>query len=145
MGFLLDKLGNYLVNTIVIVTADHGEAFGEHGCFGHGFLCEELIHVPLIIAGQGIKAGTVVREPIELIDLAPTVADFVGIESPLQFHGKSLLPVIGEEGRVATGIVSTLVGKLANSAVAYPTPNWKYIRTESVDEANSVLSLGGSL
>ena len=54
IGLVLDNLGGDLVNTIVIVTADHGEVFGEHDCFGHGFLYEELIHVPLIIAGPGI-------------------------------------------------------------------------------------------
>ena len=45
-------------HTYVILTADHGEAFGEHGAYGHGWtLHREVLHVPLIIAGPGIPSG----------------------------------------------------------------------------------------
>jgi len=140
IGSLLASLAGDLANTIVIVTTDHGDEFGEHGKFGHQSLHDGVVRVPLIIAGPGIKAGTVIREPIELLDLAPTVADFIGIESPPRFHGKSLLPVIGGKSRVATGAISTVTNKLEQRFIAYRTPEWKYIRTESPNEANTMVS-----
>lgn len=61
-------------NTIVVVTADHGEALGEHGEPDHGyFLYDATLHVPLIIAGPGIP-GRVVAEQVRSIDIAPTIA-----------------------------------------------------------------------
>ena len=106
IGRLLESLGNHLENTIIIVTADHGEAFGEHNSLGHGTLYEELIRVPLIIAGPGIKAGAVVSEPVELMDLAPTIADSVGIARVKGFHGRSLLTVVRDGQRVARGTIN---------------------------------------
>lgn len=140
IGRLLDSLGSRLQNTIIIVTADHGEAFGEHNWLGHGTLHDEVVHVPLIIAGAGIKAGTIVKEPVELMDLAPTIVDLVGISSVKGFHGRSLLPVMRGSQRVTEGTIATRqVPELAQRCISYRTPEWKYIRTESLDEASTLL------
>lgn len=62
--------------TLVIVTADHGEAFGEHGYYGHPRqLDEELIRVPLIVCGGGIEAG---EWPVSLLQLVPTILAALG-------------------------------------------------------------------
>jgi len=78
--------------TIVIVTSDHGEAFGEHGLIRHGFeLWEELVHVPLIIyvPGQPPRRITARRS---LIDLTPTLLDAFGVAQQGEFvRGTSLL------------------------------------------------------
>jgi len=141
IGRLLDGLGSPLENTIIIVTADHGEAFGEHNSLGHCTLYEELVHVPLIMVGPGIKAGTIVKEPVELMDLAPTIADLVGINSIKGFHGRSLLPVMrGGQGMTEGTIVTNLIPESGQRLISYRTPNWKYIRTESLDKANALLS-----
>jgi arylsulfatase A-like enzyme len=81
-----------LDNTLIIVTSDHGEAFGEHGLFGHGHsLYRPLIHVPLVLVPPArAAAGTVVREPVSLRDLPATVADLVGPGEPAPFPGHSL-------------------------------------------------------
>jgi arylsulfatase A-like enzyme len=99
LGRLLDfvQQGPLKDNTIIIVSSDHGEAFGEHGLYRHGFeLWEELIRVPLIIHVPGIapKRETVRRS---LIDLAPTILDLLGVPLPDPsaadaFSGHSLLP-----------------------------------------------------
>lgn len=71
-------------NTIIIITSDHGEEFFEHGALGHGFsLYQEVVHVPLIMHGPGIKKGHVVKEPVGIVDLAATVLDVAatGIKS----------------------------------------------------------------
>lgn len=73
---------------IFIIHADHGEAFGEHGFFGHPREhYDYLIRVPLIIYNADVK-GTV-KDPVSLVRLAPTVCELAGIENP--FKNLSLL------------------------------------------------------
>ncbi len=61
-----------LDSTLVVVTADHGEGLGDHGEDEHGVLVyEETLLVPLIVRGPGIAAGSVEREPVSLVDVAP--------------------------------------------------------------------------
>ncbi|MGH9366850.1 MAG: sulfatase family protein, partial [Thermoanaerobaculia bacterium] len=61
--------------TYVVFLSEHGEEFMEHGFLGHGWsLYDELLKVPLIVAGPGVSAGRVVLEPVGLIDLLPTLA-----------------------------------------------------------------------
>jgi hypothetical protein len=80
--------------TTVIVTADHGEAFGEHGTHQHGVtLYDELVHVPLIIASPGAPAGAI-EQPVSLIDLGPTVLDLFGQPTPGSYMGQSLVPFL---------------------------------------------------
>jgi Sulfatase len=78
--------------TIVVVTSDHGEAFGEHGTTGHGFgLAEEELWVPLMVRAPGrVVAGRSVPEPVALVDVAPTVLDLLGIPIPQWIQGVSL-------------------------------------------------------
>jgi choline-sulfatase len=65
--------------TVVAVTADHGEALGEHGELTHGLLLyEPTLHVPLILRAPGRLAPRVVRTPMSLVDLAPTLAGLLG-------------------------------------------------------------------
>ena len=65
---------------IVVVTSDHGEEFGERGSWGHAHtLFREQLHVPWIVHGPGVKRQ-VVRERVGLEDLAPTVAQLVGVD-----------------------------------------------------------------
>jgi arylsulfatase A-like enzyme len=81
---LLDALreARLLDQTVVIVTSDHGEEFMEHGWLDHGFsLYGEVLHVPLIVWWPGARPA-VVRRPVSLLDLAPTVLAAAGI-SPL--------------------------------------------------------------
>lgn len=92
VGRLLDALAasSLAKNTAVILTSDHGEAFGEHGMIRHGFeLWEELIRVPLMIYVPGVlprNEGT----PRSAIDLAPTVLDLFGVPIPKAADGDFL-------------------------------------------------------
>ncbi len=95
LGVLLRRLGEAgaLDETLLIVTADHGEELWDHGVPGHGQqLFEETIHVPLIVAGPGIEAVTVDAQ-VELVDLFPTVLELAGIESRRRLDGRSFLPL----------------------------------------------------
>ncbi len=65
---------------LVIITSDHGESFGRHGEYGHGFsLHEEELHVPLMVRGPGITAG-VVTDPVSVGGIAPMVLELLGDE-----------------------------------------------------------------
>ena len=81
---------------LIAVMADHGESLGAHGEDTHGvFLYDETIHVPLVIklpkAGPSSKR---IANPVELVDVAPTLLDGVGIEIPAAMQGESLLGLI---------------------------------------------------
>ncbi len=94
IGALLDELDRRgtLDNTLVIVTSDHGEQFGEHGVFNHGFsLYEPELHVPLVMIGAGLERGRTIADPVSLRDLPATVIDFGRPGGVSPFSGKSLL------------------------------------------------------
>jgi arylsulfatase A-like enzyme len=87
VGEVLDALdrAGLADNTIVIVTSDHGEEFGEHGFFGHGeTLYEGNTRIPLIArvpAGlSGVRQPAVLDEPVSLVDIAPWILNLVGLE-----------------------------------------------------------------
>jgi arylsulfatase A-like enzyme len=82
-------------STLVVVTADHGEEFAEHGKLGHGeTLYNQVLHVPLGFYWPArIKAGSS-QSPVELIDVMPTVLDLLGIGRSANVDGVSLVPVI---------------------------------------------------
>ncbi len=77
----LDRSGESR-STIVAVAADHGEALGEHGELTHGFLLyEPTLHVPLLVRGPRLSPGTVIRTPVGLVDLAPTLSGLLGLSA----------------------------------------------------------------
>lgn len=98
LGFLFDHLRlnrEIWDNTIVIVTADHGEEFGEHGGLTHGKNCREMsTRVPLIVKIPGIEA-TRVRHRVSLSDIVPTVMELVGAAGERgDLDGRSLLSTL---------------------------------------------------
>jgi arylsulfatase A-like enzyme len=94
VGILLQALEERGLSgrTLVILTSDHGESLGDHNYFfEHGrFPYDDCIHVPLIVRAPGTgKPGHVVRSPVELIDLVPTVLDLAGLPHDPDAEGKS--------------------------------------------------------
>jgi len=87
-------------NTIVAVTADHGESLMQRGYWTHGlFLYEEEVRVPLILRWPNhIGAGRVISEPVELVDLAPTLVELAALDlDPAIFEGRSLAKALQGE------------------------------------------------
>ncbi len=80
--------------SLIIVTSDHGEEFWEHGGFEHGHsLHREVLEVPLVIKYPGQShAGAEVKEYVSLLDVFPTVAEFMGWTTPFTIDGVSLYP-----------------------------------------------------
>jgi arylsulfatase A-like enzyme len=102
----LDEL-NLLDDTLIILTADHGEELMERGHVGHcscnlkGTLFDESIRVPLLIRFPGGKhAGKVIDRQVSHIDIMPTLFDLLGYDRPDWMDGESMLPLI--EGRTNT-------------------------------------------
>ncbi len=91
-GLLQEK--EHMDETLIIFTADHGEALGEHGEKTHGYFAyNATIWVPLIVYYPGLTPGHV-HQPVCHADIFPTVCDILGLEKPSFLHGLSLLPLM---------------------------------------------------
>jgi arylsulfatase A-like enzyme len=86
-------------DTLIVVTADHGEMLGDGHSWSKFTVHDAAYHTPLIIRqpGNADRAGTVVMEPVETIDITPTILDWVGQDVPNSMDGRSLLPLLGGE------------------------------------------------
>ena len=121
-------------HTLVIVAGDHGEGLGDHGEREHGLtLYDHSLQVPWIWAGPKIAAGHRINQPVCLIDLAPTVLDYLQLPPLADCTGRSLLP--GLTGQAVTpsdyyyAADSTLLEHGCAPLRALSTDRWKYIRT----------------
>ena len=114
---------------LIVVTADHGEEFYEHGNLGHGQdLHEEQVRVPLIVRLPGsAHAGRVVDQPVSLIDVAPSILDLLEIGPPPEAQGSSLLPLI-DESTDERAPVYLAVSRAEPGLRAVRKGSWKYIR-----------------
>lgn len=88
-------------STVIVVTADHGERFFEHGRVDHGLLLDQpTTKIPLIVTGPGIPRGVRVPEVVRSIDVYPTIAELAAVEVPPIVQGVSLAPLLrGERSR----------------------------------------------
>jgi len=103
LGYVDDVLGQFwdfleqrhlFSNTLVVFVSDHGESLGEHGESTHGyFVYQSTLHVPLIFDWPAQSHAFPVRidEPASLLDVAPTILQYLGVPEPAQFQGRSLL------------------------------------------------------
>jgi len=97
LGKIFEKLDQLGIddNTIIIVTADHGEAFKEHGKLGHcGKPYIEEVHVPLIMKGPGIPKNRIYENFVQHIDIVPTIFEILNIPQREKMQGRSILPLM---------------------------------------------------
>lgn len=147
-----------LKNTIIAITSDHGEEFGEHGVLGfHSYsLYDELIHVPFLLYIPGAVALRL-EAPISLIDIGPMLLDLVGIPAQSSFNGQTLEDILSQPDKGLSRVVlsettisrtmlfpgitkgyamsRTIIPEVrtkelsGNRAIAARSKNWKLIKT----------------
>lgn len=129
VGKLLQKVdsigaGN---NTVIVLTADHGESLGEHREETHAmFLYNSTQHVPLIIRVPGTRSRRI-SGIVRHIDLAPTILDFLGLQPPAEMQGASLTPVIN-------GREKNNRGAFAESRYADIHYGWSPLQSLTIDQ-----------
>jgi arylsulfatase A-like enzyme len=113
--------------SLIVVTADHGDGFMEHGFISHSTVAyEELVRVPLLMKLPGQRyAGRVVDDQVRLIDVMPTVLELARLDSP-RVSGRSLLPLL--EGRPPGHSEQAVIEFNNPAGVALRERDWKYIR-----------------
>jgi arylsulfatase A-like enzyme len=102
LGVLLEKLAEWGVadDTMIIITADHGDELFEHGRVGHGSsVLESLVYVPLVIHYPPLFPPGRVSEGAEVVDIVPTLADALGVDPDENWQGESLIPLAQGVGR----------------------------------------------
>jgi hypothetical protein len=111
--------------TYLIVTADHGEAFGEHGHYFHATtVYEEMIRVPLFIEGPRVTPRRSERA-VSLIDLGPTILSLFGLDTPGHMMGQSLVPFMRGEDPVLSRPIAADGSRIARAMLF--EERWKAI------------------
>lgn len=137
LGRLLIALGDrgLLDNSVVVFTSDHGEEFDDHGSMeGHQWtLYDEVLHIPLIMVFPHDRfAGRTVQAVAQSIDVAPTILDFLDLDIPAEFQGRSLMPLL-ERGAAEVGPRMAFSEiKRFNEKWALRTPTHKLIYTKDI-------------
>ncbi|HEV8114504.1 MAG TPA: sulfatase [Planctomycetota bacterium] len=133
-----ERLG-FAADTVVVLVADHGEEFGEHGQKGHGYdLHEEVIHVPLVVRAPGL-APRRVPEPVPTVDLMPTLLDLCGARADHEIEGRTLAPLLRGEGGPAREAFSEARWKFRHDIASLRRGPWKYIDSHRGDEVLEML------
>ena len=102
VGLVLDALDRTGLarRTIVVILSDHGFNLGEHGCWSKYALFEQSTRVPLLVRVPGLADGGAVCDGItELVDLVPTLCDLLGLSTPANLEGTSLVPLLARPDR----------------------------------------------
>jgi arylsulfatase A-like enzyme len=102
IGRLIDHIrsSSHAENTIIILVADHGEEFLDHGRWGHweSNLYDEILRVPLIMSLPNGPQDQVIRQQVRLLDLMPTVLDLCGYPATNGVMGTSMASLLGYAG-----------------------------------------------
>ncbi len=115
----------YADNTVIVFWSDHGWHLGEKRHWHKTTLWQRATHVPMIWAGPGVEqAGTARSQPVELLDIYPTLADLCGLRKSEELEGLSLAPLLADP----RGTRRPAVVDLQPNNHAVITEKWRYIR-----------------
>lgn len=143
IGVLLDGIKKLGLDkkSIIVVTSDHGEEFGEHDLYcSHGrLLYNTLLHVPLLIKFPSqAPVGKAINDTVGLIDVIPTVLDFLKIKEQ-GFDGETLVSLINN--KTESKCIFSGMGMLDQACVTYK--GWKLIRRSNIPRINRMLLAKG--
>lgn len=122
LGLFLDTLraAGTLQDTAFVIVNDHGEEFGEHGRYGHGWsMGDALFRSPLLMHLPGFFPTKTFDEVVEHIDVAPTIVDALGVSAMDSAQGQSLLPLLHNKASL---------GRSPYSALLFGRPHYRAIR-----------------
>lgn len=123
-------------NTIVVLWGDHGFHLGDHGLWGKHTTMEQATRVPLIIKLPG-QNPRVYQNPVELLDLYPTLASLAGLPMPKILEGDDLTPVLTDKTQSIDKVAISQYRR--GKAYGYSMRTNKYRYTEWIDENKKVL------
>jgi arylsulfatase A-like enzyme len=137
IGRIISTLEEFKIldETLIIITADHGESLTEHQIyFDHHGLYDESIHVPLIMTFSEFPKGKRIKGFVQHFDIVPTILEVVGVRVATHFDGRSLLPLIrGEVEKLRSEIYAEETYFQKKKAIR--TSKYKYIFAESEKDA----------
>lgn len=127
LGRVLDALekSGHAENTVIVLWSDHGWHLGEKGITGKNTLWERSTRVPLIFAGPGSPSGTRCAEPVELLDVFPSLCDLAGLPKPERLEGHTLVPQL-KDASAAREWPAISNHNPGNNSVR--DKSWRYIR-----------------
>ena len=130
LPILLASLQHDPEKDLVIITADHGEQFLEHGFWGHGFSClSHDVRVPLLVWWNGFAAASH-NQPVSLIDLYPTLCDLYALPKPEALLGKSLLPVLSGEAKPNHPVYTEMAAVVGPGAAVIADGYWYWFQSD---------------
>jgi len=127
VGRIIDALdaSQFADNTIVVLWSDHGWHLGEKAITGKNTLWERSTRVPLIFAGPNVAAGATCAQPVELLDIYPTLAELCDLPEPAGRDGHSLIPQLAD-ATAARAWPAITTHNHDNHSVR--SLDWRYIR-----------------
>ena len=127
IGELLSKVDQG--ETLTILTADHGELFGEHGLFAHvpAVMYDQLLKVPLIVKPPSACRVTerLISKAVKLLDVVPTILDILKLDHHIDFDGESLVPLI--QGKPEAYQCDYIISEVWTKLLSIRKNNWKLI------------------
>jgi arylsulfatase A-like enzyme len=133
VGQILNELekSDYKNNTIVILWSDNGYRLGEKGTFAKHCLWNEATRVPLIISLPGTKTPEICGQPVELLDIYPTLTDLCGLPENTANEGKSLNPLMNESFGPSENYAVSTYGRNNHAVISQ---QYRYIQYEDHSE-----------
>lgn len=137
-------------NTWIVFSADHGLAVGQHGLMGKQNMYDHSLRVPFIIVGPGAPQGQVLRAPIYLQDIMPTVLELANAEVPEHVEFNSVLPLL--RGQRETSFYDAIYGAYLEQQRAVIHDDYKLIAYPEaqvlrlynlVDDPHEIMDLAG--
>jgi arylsulfatase len=130
-----------LEQSLIVVTADHGDAFGEHGYYTHPrYLHESLLHVPLLVSLPGESRSETVSTPVSTLGIVPMVLEYAG-ESGIKLPREPLINTDGELVRSEDVVFASATGEDEHEGIrrfAARNERWKAVLERKVDSGEII-------